>query len=417
MQSQINEISPVMVEIGIEIPWEKINQEVQNNPKLKAAFDKARDQYRQYNANLLDLLADSGAMSREKAAELKSIDYVPFYRVDGEAVELMIDKENRVQIGNITSQPYLKELVGGEDSILPFFSSALQNTNLLMDMALRNIQTKDVAYVLEKLGGSKIRDNSGPAGKNIIRFREHGEMKHAVIDTDAYGVPADLLVKGMEGIKTTIPAVVRLMRYPANLLRKTVTMFPTYALRQAIRDPLNAWLVTGGDFTPIASSFKELGKMVAGKSELEETLQRAGAISSNVFSGDKQDMEMILRNMAGGKGGWQKIIARAEGFAIQGDSSTRAVLYDMYRKKGMTHMQALLGSLESMNFSRRGVSPSMQFMSMIGHALSSGGRESLLACRTSRDMYEVITRSGDQFKERSVIPVRFVPMTGEIQRR
>jgi hypothetical protein len=31
----------------------------------------------------------------------------------------------------------------------------------------------------------------------------------------------------------------------------------------------------------------------------------------------------------------------------------------------MTHMQALLGSLESMNFSRRGVSPSMQFMSMM----------------------------------------------------
>jgi len=29
----------------------------------------------------------------------------------------------------------------------------------------------------------------------------------------------------------------------------------------------------------------------------------------------------------------------------------------------------------------------------------------------------VITRSGDAFKERSVIPVRFVPMTGEIQRQ
>ena len=345
--------------------WEKINQEVQSNPQIKEAFNKARDQYREYNANLLNFLADSGAMSREKAAELKAMDYVPFYRLDGDALNLMIDNEHPIQIGNIAQQPYLKELVGGEDAILPFFSSALQNTNLLMDMALRNIQTKDVAYVLKQLDGAEIRNGSGPAGNNIIRFREHGEMKHAVIDTDAYGVPAELLVKGMEGIKTTIPAVVRLMRYPANLLRKTVTMFPTYALRQAVRDPLNAWLVTGGDFTPIASSFKELGKMVAGKSQLEETLQNAGAISSNVFSGDKQDMEMILRSLAGGKGGWQKLIAKAEGLAIQGDSSTRAVLYDMYRKKGMTHMQALLGSLESMNFSRRGVSPSLQFMSMM----------------------------------------------------
>lgn len=345
--------------------WEKINQEVQGNPQLKEAFNKARDQYRQYNANLLDFLADSGAMSREKAAELKATDYVPFYRLDGDALNLMVDNEHAIQIGNIAQQPYLKELVGGEDAVLPFFSSALQNTNLLMDMALRNIQTKDVAYVLKQMDGAEIRNGSGPSGKNVIRFREHGQMKHALVDTDAYGVPAELLVKGMEGIKTTIPAVVRLMQYPANLLRKSVTMFPTYALRQAVRDPLNAWLVTGGDFTPIASSFKELGKMVAGKSELEETLQHAGAISSNVFSGDRQDMEMILRNFAGGKGGWQKLVARAEGLAIQGDSSTRAVLYDMYRKKGMTHMQALLGSLESMNFSRRGVSPSLHFMSMM----------------------------------------------------
>ncbi len=345
--------------------WEKINAEVQSNPKIKDAFAKARDQYRQYNANLLDFLSDSGAMSREKAAELKATDYVPFYRLDGDALNLMVDNEHAIQIGNIAQQPYLKELVGGEDAVLPFFSSALQNTNLLMDMALRNIQTKDVAYVLKQMDGAEIRNGSGPSGKNVIRFREHGEMKHALVDTDAYGVPAELLVKGMEGIKTTIPAVVRLMQYPANLLRKSVTMFPTYALRQAVRDPLNAWLVTGGDFTPIASSFKELGKMVAGKSELEETLQHAGAISSNVFSGDRQDMEMILRNFAGGKGGWQKLVARAEGLAIQGDSSTRAVLYDMYRKKGMTHMQALLGSLESMNFSRRGVSPSLHFMSMM----------------------------------------------------
>ena len=119
---------------------------------------------------------------------------------------------------------------------------------MILDMGMRNIQTKDVAYVLQKMNGAEIRKGSGPAGTNIVRFREGGEMKHAVIGnweknpttgklemtSDLmYGVPADLLVKGLEGIKTTIPAVVRLMSYPANLLRKTVTIMPTYALRQA----------------------------------------------------------------------------------------------------------------------------------------------------------------------------------------
>ncbi len=344
--------------------WDAVNKDVQNNSKIKDAFESARKQYRQYNKDLLTFLSDSGAMSRDEAVRLSALDYVPFYRKNGEEVELMIDREKIVKIGNLKNQPYLKELIGGEDSILPFFESALQNTRMILDMGMRNIQTKDVAYVLQKMGSAEIRKGSGPAGTNIVRFREGGEMKHAVID-DAYGVPADLLVKGLEGIKTTIPAVVRLMSYPANLLRKTVTIMPTYALRQAIRDPLNAWMVTGGNFAPIASSFKELTKMVGGKSETQSILQQAGAISSNVFTGDKQDITRILRDTVGGKAGWQKLVAKAEGFAIQGDSSTRAVLYNMYREKGMTHMQALLGSLESMNFSRRGVSPSMQFMSMM----------------------------------------------------
>jgi Kef-type K+ transport system membrane component KefB/mannitol/fructose-specific phosphotransferase system IIA component (Ntr-type) len=42
---------------------------------------------------------------------------------------------------------------------------------------------------------------------------------------------------------------------------------------------------------------------------------------------------------------------------------------------------------------RSAAAPHMQFMSMMGHALSSGGRESLLACRTAGDMYAVLTGS------------------------
>jgi hypothetical protein len=56
-------------------------------------------------------------------------------------------------------------------------------------------------------------------------------------------------------------------------------------------------------------------------------------------------------------------MSKADALAMQGDAATRAVLYNTYREKGMTHMQALLGALESMNFGRRGLSPSMQYLS------------------------------------------------------
>jgi hypothetical protein len=155
------------------------------------------------------------------------------------------------------------------------------------------------------------------------------------------------------------------MGVPADVLRTFVTRNPTYALRQIVRDPLNAWLTTGTDATPVLSSFKELAKMVAGRSEVEKELMAAGAISSNVFSGDQRDMTKFLKDMSAGKSGWDKAMSRLDSLALQGDAATRAVVYKDSLDKGMTKQEALLRTLESMNFSRRGLSPSMQTLSVL----------------------------------------------------
>jgi hypothetical protein len=341
-----------------------VNRYIDANPKAKAAFEKARDEYRDYNKNLLKFLADTGAITREEAARLSSKEYVPYYREDASGVvNLIVGSEKPIRIGNIVDQPYLKELVGGNDKILPFFAGAMQNTSLLLDMALRNLQTKDVAHTLRKMGAAKVGEGAGPSNKNTVHFKEHGKSMFAVIESDDFGVPADLLVQGMQGIKTAMPFAIKVLGYPADVLRKFVTRNPAYAIRQSIRDPLNAWLTTGGNFVPVLSSFKELGSMVAGRSPNERILQQAGAISSNVFNGGNEDIQMILRDISAGKGGYGRLMSKADAFAMQGDAATRAVLYNKYREQGMTHMQAVLGALESMNFARRGISPSMQYLS------------------------------------------------------
>ncbi len=345
--------------------------DVAADPKRQRAFEHAAEVYRQYNANLLDFLVQTGAMEKVKADALKRGDFVPFYRStpDG-VVQLMIMGEGPVRIGDIASQPYLKELLGDDQKILPVFTSALQNTAMLLDMGLRNQAVKDTAYTMRDLGMGKVGSGVGPTGarskRNTLHFKEKGADRFLIMDEaalDQYGIPAELLVKGMEGIKTTLPWAVKAMGVPANWLRAGVTRMPTYALRQLIRDPINAWLVTGGNFTPLLSSLAEMAKMQGGRSPVEDVLQRAGAISSNVFTGDKADWSRTLRDISAGKNTWDTALAKLDAFATQGDTATRAVLYNMYRERGMTHMEALLGSLESMNFSRRGVSPTMHFLS------------------------------------------------------
>jgi hypothetical protein len=363
------------------VGWEKLNYknpaavkqeyeermaQLATNQKQMDAVTEAAKEYQEYNNGLLDFAVQTGEMTKEKAEALKKIPYIPFYRVDGDSLNLYVAGEKPMRIGNIKDQPELKELVGGADQIQPIFTSAVQNTYLLTRMALRNAMMKDNAFVLHKLGiASKIGPGMGPTGPSTVRFKVKGKDHFAVIDTDMYGIPAELIVKGMEGIKTTMPAAIRLMGYPADILRKFVTRNPAYAIRQVIRDPLNAWLTTGTDATPVFSSMKELASMVAGRSDVERKLMATGAISSNVYSGNARDMDMFLRDITAGKSGWEKVMAKADAFAMQGDAATRAVIYKDSLAKGMSEQAALLRTLESMNFGRRGLSPSIQAMSTV----------------------------------------------------
>ena len=361
------------------VGWEKLNYEntakvkqehaqimamLNANPEKMAAVKEAARIYKEFNDGQLDFVAQAGYLSKEKVAELKRTPYIPFYRVNSNNnVELMIDKEHAIRIGNIKDEPQLHALVGDNKQILPIFTSAVQNTFMLTNMALRNKSVQESAFLLHKMGiASVVSRGVGPTNANTVRFQVKGVPHFVSIDTDLYGIPADLIVRGMEGIKTTMPALVQMLGVPATLLRNFIIRNPAYAVRQVIRDPMTAWLTTGTDAIPILSSMRELASMVAGRSETENTLMQTGAISSNVFTGDQRDMSKFLKEISTGKSGWAKGMAKLDAFALQGDAATRAVVYKDSLDKGMSEQAALLRTLESMNFGRRGLSPSVQWL-------------------------------------------------------
>ena len=340
---------------------------VNASPKTKEAFEEAANIYAKYNEGLINFAVKTGALSKDLGKQLlKDGDYVPFYRQTSDgSVFLDVGGAPAIKIGNLKDQPYLHELIGGDQPILDVFTSALQNTSMLTDMALRNLATRNVAFALNEMGyleGGKnkgIHKGDGPASPTVIRFKLDGEKHWADVDTAGAGVPAELLVKGLEGVNTALPNAVKMMNMPANLLRKWVTRNPAYALRQVIRDPLNAVFVTGVDTVPIASSMKEIAKMVQGKSEGEALLQRRGILGGQVLTGTSEDMGKILRDVTSGKKGWDYQMARLDSLAIKGDAATRVVMYNNFIKQGLSEMEATLATLEAMNFSKRGISPSL----------------------------------------------------------
>lgn len=334
------------------------------NPKVRQSMDAAKAEYKKVNDGLIDFVTQCGAISKEDAAMFKGRPFIPFYRVDNDVVKLFTDSEHAITIGNIKDSPDLQRMLGDNKHILPIMTSAVQNIFMLTRMGLQNQATKTTADAMFKAGfATKIGKGFGPDSVNTVHYKIDGKPAFALIDADTFGIPAHLIVKGMEGIKTTIPALVQMMGVPADILRKFVTRSPAYVVRQLIRDPVNASLLAGVDGVPMLNALKQLSNMRAGRSEAGEALMRGLAVSSNVYSGNEKDMQKFLQDIASGKGKWEKMLGWLDTMALQADAATRATIYQDSLNKGLSEAQAQFRALESQNFSRRGLSPSMQMLS------------------------------------------------------
>ena len=327
--------------------------EIDNTPGLTAVFESARKEYNTYNKGMINFAAKTGALSDKVAKELNNTeDYVPYYRQRNGQAEMVLGNEGIVRIGSLKEQPHLQELVGDGSPILDFMTSSVRNTAMLTDMSLNNIATKNAVMELATLGLAK-NSKSVTSGPDVVKYKDNGEDRYAIIETDSVGVPAELLVRGMAGVPIQMTGLMRMLSIPASFLRKAITVSPLYAARQLFRDSLAAPLTSGADFMPVIGALKELG------SENKRILEARGITGGQQFTGTAEDMSMLLRGIADGKSNAFNLLARAEGFAMAADALTRRAQYNSYIKQGLSEMEATLMSLESMNFTKRGASPSI----------------------------------------------------------
>jgi hypothetical protein len=328
---------------------------------LQDIFDNARDIYNQYNENLVRFAQKAGVLSKKDAdALLASKDYIPWYRERNGVAELALGGLTPIKLGNVKDMPHLQELVGGDKPILDFMISSVQNTNMMVDLALRNLATRNAMFELLDLGMAKI--TSKPVdGPEVVRFKHNGEDRYAVLETDTVevggkkvntGVNADILVKGMEGIPLQTTGIMRALTVPTQLLRRAVTLNPLYMVRQLMRDSLAASIASGADFPPVLGALREI------ESSAKGTLERRGITGGQMFTGTQEDLSKIMRDLVGGRSAITKTLGALEWAGMEADALTRRAQYNSYIKQGMSEMEATLLSLESMNFNKRGASPS-----------------------------------------------------------
>jgi len=199
-------------------------------------------------------------------------------------------------------------------------------------------------------------------GTDVVKFKVDGDDRYAIVATEKVmignkefetGVPADILVKGMEGIPTQMPFLFRVMAMPAQLLRKAITLSPLYMAKQLFRDSLAAPILSGADFVPVLGALREV------RGSAKEKLEKRGIVGGQYFRGTSEDLSMILREISDGQSGWMKALGRFEAMGMEADALTRRAQYNSYIEQGLSEMEATLMALESMNFNKRGASPSV----------------------------------------------------------
>jgi hypothetical protein len=332
-------------------------------PNLEKIFKNAAKSYEKFNRNMVQFGVDTGVFSQEQADKmLSNADYVPYYRENNDgSVSLMMGSEHIVSMGNVKDQPYLHALVGGDQRIADFMTSSVRNANMILDMGLRNQATKIVANELQNIGLAQVIEGKTRAGTNIVQFKANGKDHFAIIK-DSPDVPADLLVKGLEGIPVQTSALLQMAGAPSRWLRTAFVANPVSAGRILFKDTLSSALTSGSGFGGMSKALREVGNNL---------MEQRGISGGEVFTGLPQDLTNILRQIQTGQPGWESLLAKASVLHAKADAMTRQLRYESYRSQGLSEMEATHMALESMNFTRRGISPSIHVLNALHPFMNS----------------------------------------------
>ena len=384
---------------ALEVTQEKLDaamRQVAADPELKKALERTRSLYNKFNEGMIRFLASTGAITQKEAdGFLKEGDYVPYYRVNANGLaQLVLGAEKTITIGDIRYQPHLAQLKGGQTKIIALDESLPRNTMLLVEKAMTNMATRNVGYALYSVGKGNgevnertgkagdlmpIHKGDGPPDSGVIRWNQEPDrndpkdtgkrwLRVQTSDTVLGGIPAEIIVKSLEGAHLTLPGFLKLGAIAGDFLRAGVTRTPVYLLRQLFRDPFAAAATAGLDYGPIKAIYKagnEYLKMNTGQSETAAKLIEKGLMQSGIFTGDPDDISKFALQLASGKdmGAIDKMFAMADRQAMKADAATRALVYDNAIKNGLSEVEADMAVMESMNFHKRGLSPTVQYAS------------------------------------------------------
>lgn len=305
-----------------------------------------------YQSRLLDQLADSGFISKDKLNVIKqqNPDYVPFQRVldDNLVDEFVGVSKKSIQQGN---NPIVK-IKGSEKQIYSPLESIIGNTYRYTSAIEKNNFIKKFVAFENDIPELKfdLADKSGP---DTISVWVNGQKQYRRVGEEIANA-----VKGLD--QETMGTLEKILSAPATLLRQGATgMNPEFMLPNVIRDQFEAAMNSKYGYVPFLDYFRGLSHLITkdrtgADAIVDSWLQSGGAQEFANISGRKSVQELIDAKEAK-KGLFAWLGAGLEKMGRYSELPTRVGLYEKALKATKNPAIAAFESREgTMDFARMG---------------------------------------------------------------
>ena len=390
--------------------------ELLNLGKTYPEFETARLKWLKFNDRTLDVAVDSGYLSKEQAEEWKKYgDFVPFYRVDDEAVtnsgERLVKRLGVGSVGRVSEAS--RRLLGGAGKVNSIIPNMILNTEFLLTKSMRNYaaqraveeigpetgsnlltevtaqytvkrRTTDEAMrtaVAKRLGEDHplLEDITAVKGMyDIISFepREGDKDQNVIhvrsVDSEGnhgkkhYEVNDPLLFNAM----TYVPAnkmgkLMKVLNWQRTAFSQMITKFPDFLIANFLRDTMSARAQTSGGHSQVLGALKGVAESLRSDGVMRE-LRLNGGTAIGGYHTDSQlrryqnmtgdmDTNHIMVTPKSVWAAWDKL---GEAF----ENANRVAVYKAAKSQGKTGFEAGFNSRDVLDFSLSGEAQLVKFL-------------------------------------------------------
>jgi len=307
----------------------------------------------------LKMMVDSGMLTEEKAQQwMDEAAYVPFFRDLKEEKKASTDVIiNRGLKESMT--PLRAHMEGSELEV----TSPIGNMHKWMQWAIASsISNKQQQVMIDQYAAvlpEEVKEGKG-ADSNTFGIYRDGVQRF-------YNVSDPLVAQAFSHMAPMVFPSIGALRGASNVLRHSVTRFPTFPIGQVFMDAYAVMFTSGlkHPFRTLGEIGKEIYRTYKDTSATRELLIRKGILETHDYAA-LNEADAIGERLGFEKPGRLKRTARAlDKFASLADNVVRQGVYNQARKEGQSDVEATERATEIVNFRRVSGMEGVQYASQI----------------------------------------------------